>query len=97
MQQPVETVVDVLIIGAGPAGSAAGALLASAGLSVCVVEKDNFPRFKIGESLLPAGNKILRRLGIWDKMDDAGFVRKYGAEFVSSDGSSRVNNIFLMA
>jgi flavin-dependent dehydrogenase len=94
MQQQVETVVDVLIIGAGPAGSAAAALLASAGLSVCVVEKDNFPRFKIGESLLPAGNNILRRLGIWDKMDDAGFMRKYGGEFVSSDGSSRVNNIF---
>lgn len=90
----MQQTVDVLIIGAGPAGSTAATFLAEAGLSVCIVEKDRFPRFKIGESLLPGGNAILKRLGIWDKMDDAGFIRKYGAEFVSSDGSSRVHNIF---
>jgi flavin-dependent dehydrogenase len=69
-------------------------LLAKTGLSVCLVEKENFPRFKIGESLLPAGNSILRRIGVWDKMDDAGFIRKYGGEFVSSDGSSQLKNMF---
>jgi flavin-dependent dehydrogenase len=89
---PQET--DVLIIGAGPAGSTAAAILAEAGLSVCIVEKDNFPRFKIGESLLPGGNRVLERIGVWDKMDDAGFIRKYGAEFISSDGATRVHNIF---
>lgn len=86
--------VDALIIGGGPAGSTAAALLAETGLSVCLVEKEPFPRFKIGESLLPGGNDILKRLGIWELMDDAGFIRKYGAEFVSSDGDSRVHNIF---
>lgn len=86
--------VDAFIIGGGPAGSTAAALLADAGMTVCIAEKEAFPRFKIGESLLPGGNDILKRLGIWDKMDDAGFIRKYGAEFVSSDGKSRVHNIF---
>lgn len=86
--------IDALIIGAGPAGSTAAALLADAGLQVLLVERESFPRFRIGESLLPGGNAILKRLGLWDKMDDAGFIRKYGAEFVSADGASRVHNIF---
>ncbi len=86
--------VDALIIGAGPAGTTAATLLAQQGLTVWLVERDAFPRFRIGESLLPGGNAILKRLGIWDKMDDAGFLRKYGAEFVSSDGKSRVHNVF---
>lgn len=85
---------DVAIIGAGPAGCTAGALLAAEGLSVCLIEQDAFPRFKIGESLLPAGNAILRRIGVWEQLDQAGFMRKYGGEFVSSDGSSRVHNVF---
>ena len=86
--------VDAFIIGGGPAGTTAAALLSDAGMKVCIAEKEAFPRFKIGESLLPGGNDILKRLGIWKKMDDAGFIRKYGAEFVSSDGKSRVHNIF---
>ena len=53
--------IDVFIIGAGPAGSTAGALLAERGLNVYLVERDAFPRFKIGESLLPGGNAILKR------------------------------------
>jgi flavin-dependent dehydrogenase len=87
-------IVDALIIGAGPAGSTAATLLAEQGMSVTLIEKDAFPRFKIGESLLPGGNHLLKRLGLWEKMDDAGFIRKYGAEFISSDGSDRVHNIF---
>ena len=85
---------DAVIIGAGPAGSTAATLLAQAGLRVLLTEREPFPRFRIGESLLPGGNAILKRLGLWEKMDEAGFIRKYGAEFVSADGASRVHNVF---
>lgn len=91
---PTTPTADVAIIGAGPAGSTAAALLAEQGLSVYLLERDEFPRFRIGESLLPGGNALLKRLGVWDKMDAAGFIRKYGAEFVSADGDTRVHNVF---
>lgn len=90
--QTIET--DVAIVGAGPAGATAAALLAQKGFSVRIIEREPFPRFRIGESLLPGGNALLKRLGVWDKMDEAGFIRKYGAEFVSGDGQSRVHNVF---
>lgn len=72
---------DALIVGGGPAGSTAGAYLARAGLRVLIAEKDRFPRFHIGESLLPAGNSILRETGAWPLVEQAGFKRKFGAEF----------------
>ena len=77
---------DVAIIGGGPAGSAAGTRLARAGLRVTILEKEKFPRFCIGESLLPHGNDLLKEIGVWDKIESAGFLRKYGAEFDTSDG-----------
>jgi flavin-dependent dehydrogenase len=72
---------DALIIGGGPAGSTAGAYLARAGLRVLIVEKERFPRFHIGESIMPVTNSILREIGVWDKVERAGFQPKYGAEF----------------
>lgn len=78
---------DVAIIGGGPSGVAAGIPLARAGLRVTIFEKDKFPRFCIGESLLPHGNDALRELGVWDKLENAGYLRKYGADFCSGDGS----------
>ncbi|MCR9246583.1 MAG: FAD-dependent oxidoreductase [bacterium] len=71
---------DVIVIGAGPAGATAAALLAERGLDVLVLEKDEFPRFKIGESLLPAVQPVLARLGI-ESMPGTS-VYKRGARFV---------------
>jgi flavin-dependent dehydrogenase len=77
---------DVVIIGGGPAGSTAGALLSRAGKKVLILERDTFPRFHIGESLLPMGNQILMESGVWEKVCAAGFQRKLGAEFRTGNG-----------
>ena len=73
---------DILVIGGGPAGATAAALLAEAGHDVVLVEKSAHPRFHIGESLLPANLPLFERLGIAERIAAIG-VRKPGAEFVS--------------
>ena len=75
---------DVLIIGAGPAGSTAGTLLARQGHAVTLLEKGRHPRFHIGESLLPANLPLLEKLGVGEAVSAIG-IRKYAAEFVSPD------------
>lgn len=78
---------DVVIIGGGPAGSAAGALLAAKGKKILILEKEKFPRFHVGESLIPYGNDVLKELGLWEKIEQAGFMPKWGAEFCVGNGS----------
>jgi flavin-dependent dehydrogenase len=72
---------DTIIVGGGPGGSTTGAMLARAGQRVLILEKTTFPRFHIGESLLPFGNDALKESGVWPKVQAAGFMPKFGAEF----------------
>lgn len=75
----------VLIIGAGPAGSVAAALLRQQGLPVLVIEREQFPRFSIGESLLPQSMHYLEEAGMLRVVIEAGFQFKNGAAFVRGD------------
>jgi len=85
---------DVAIIGGGPAGSSAAALLALAGRRVIVFEREKFPRFHIGESLLPFSMKAFTRLGLHEKFARAGFMEKFGGEMCSACGDKGVKFYF---
>jgi flavin-dependent dehydrogenase len=74
-------VFDALVIGAGPAGSIAAAILQNAGHRVLVIERELFPRFSIGESLLPQCMEYIEEAGMLNAVNSAGFQRKNGAIF----------------
>ncbi|HQU41362.1 MAG TPA: NAD(P)/FAD-dependent oxidoreductase, partial [Pirellulales bacterium] len=78
--------VPAIVIGGGPAGSTASTLLAQQGHRVVVLERDHFPRFHIGESLIPETYWVLRRLGMLEKMKQSHFVKKYSVQFVNERG-----------
>ena len=84
---------DVAIIGGGPAGSTAATLLAQAGRRVIVLEREKFPRFHIGESLLPFSMQVFDRLGVREKLDRT-FLPKFGGEIMAACGTKGIKFYF---
>ena len=77
---------DVVVIGGGPAGSTVSTLTAQRGPSVQLFERERFPRFHIGESLIPETYWVLKRLGMLEKMKQSHFVKKFSVQFVNAQG-----------
>ncbi len=77
---------DVIVVGGGPAGSTTGALLAEKGHDVLILEKEKFPRYHVGESLMPFCYFPLERLGLVDRLMESANPRKYCVQFVRQDG-----------
>src|SRR3954465_11594578 len=77
--------VDVLVIGAGPAGCISASIINKEGFKVKIVEREKFPRFVIGESLLPRVMDHLEEAGLLEAVKQAGFQQKFGAKFVRGE------------
>jgi flavin-dependent dehydrogenase len=77
---------DVVVIGGGPAGSTVSTLIADRGVRVGLFERERFPRFHIGESLIPETYWVLKRIGMLEKMQRSHFVKKYSVQFVNASG-----------
>src|SRR6266545_3999959 len=77
---------DVVVIGGGPAGSTVSTLLAQQGCRVQLFERERFPRFHIGESLIPETYWVLKRLNMLSKMHQSPFVKKHSVQFFSANG-----------
>jgi geranylgeranyl reductase family protein len=81
-------VADVIVIGGGPAGSTAAALLAEMGRRTLLLERERFPRFHVGESLMPQTYWTFKRLGVLDKLKTSAFPKKFSVQFVSENGKA---------
>jgi flavin-dependent dehydrogenase len=85
---------DAIVIGGGPGGATTATLLSRAGRKVLVLEKEYFPRFHIGESLLPYNRRLFEEMGVVAKLENAGFPRKFGAQFHLGNGSKALKLVF---
>jgi len=87
IQRSSNEIYDALVVGAGPAGTSAATILAQHGRRVALIERESFPRYKVGESMIPHCWYALDRLGVVDKLDSSDFVvPKHSVQFASTDG-----------
>ena len=82
----MEKTFDCVVIGAGPGGLTTATILADEGYKVAVVDKEKFPRYKVGESMIPYNYFPLKRIGMLEKMQASDFPKKYSVQFVSRTG-----------
>src|SRR5689334_20347103 len=85
---------DALVIGGGPGGSSAATFLARAAKRVLLLEKEHFPRFHIGESLLPYNRGLFEDMGVLPTLEAQGFPLKTGAQFHIGNGSKCLKLVF---
>lgn len=85
---PRDDTYDVIVAGAGPAGCAAATLVAAAGRKVLLLDRETFPRPRVGESLMPATYPTLQRMGMLESMQASAFPRKHSVQFFAADGRS---------
>ena len=91
----MKTNYDVVIIGGGPAGSSSAAILAEHGHRVLILEREKFPRYHVGESLIPFNYGPMERLGLIPIMKQSAFVKKYSVQFVAPNGKASQPFYFL--
>ena len=91
---PEMTTYDAVVIGGGPGGSAVATFLARAGKRALILEKEHFPRFHIGESLLPYNRKLFEEMGVLGTLEAAGFPKKLGAQFHIGNASKALKLVF---